>query len=452
MIRHFIFLLVCCAAQASGAATALFEIHESPAIYLQTPLEHTLHRYSNDSHLGDLLVMDRDGALLPARIVVAPGEQQAAVGETLRFFTVPAGTEQNWFVKRNGETVLRLDDEALTLTLGDKGEAQQKSFFYIVDLREHKTLIARLSLDWPAEDGQYLPVEISGSNDLLSWTELARDTLLQLEKNDEELLRKEVAVHIAPERYAFLRIRFPGNESVSLTGLTAFEPQRENRQAAQRWEVPGQVADEQYSASARDSRGKAEPVAAWEFRRQEKAPARAVSLDLQEAAYGDLLRIYSRDSRQQNWRLLHSGIWFNVQLGKNWQRSDPVAIHPNTDRYWRIELAQAAAGAVDPRLVLEQPAQTLQFIANDNPPYCIAISANSDSGGLSPRVIASLVGDKEVQWQTVAAKAIPGLQPPAQAEQELNWSAWLFWTVLALSVVILTGFALRLYRQMNTES
>ncbi|MCW8195941.1 DUF3999 domain-containing protein [Proteobacteria bacterium 005FR1] len=441
-----------CVALPSAAQTPVFETTENRAVYLQAPLAHVIYRYARDSQLHDLVVLDANGNELPSRVIDAPAvKSENAELVSLSFFAVPAGTKpQSWF--SDGKARVEIDGGTVSVTVDelDSKAAREGTAFYLVDLRNLEVTIDGISLDWPtAEPGQYLQVSVEGSDDLQHWQNLALETLVQLSREGEMLLHREIPLSLRPDQFDYLRIRFPKGESPELSGISALRAPVVEYLPLDRWQVEGKLAEAQSSVVERAMTAERDPVAAWHYQREENAPARAVSIDLGEIPYGDRLRIYSRDDDSFEWRLLHSGIWFNARVGDEWQRSEAISTYPNTDRFWRVELAQAIAAKTKPVLVFEQPRQLLQFIANNNPPYRIAVADTVRSGKAAGQVLSQLIGDDSVEWQSVDLSLIEGVRPPAAKAAGLNWSAWLFWALLVLAVLVLIAFAVRLYRQMK---
>lgn len=443
-----------CAALPSAAQTPVFETAENPGIYLQAPLEHVVYRYARDSQLRDLVVLDVDGNELPSRIIDAPAVQrESAEPIALSFFAVPAGTTpRSWL--NDGKARVEIDGGTVSVTVDelDSKATREGIAFYLVDLRNLDVAIDKISLDWTTpEAGQYLQVNVEGSDDLRQWQNLALETLVQLSREGEMLLHREVPLSLRPDQFDYLRIRFPKGEAPELSSVSAFHAPVVEYIPVDRWQVSGQLAEAQRSMIERATTPNSDPLAAWSYQREDNAPARAVSIELGDIPYGDRLRIYSRDDESYDWRLLHSGIWFNAKVGDDWQRSEAISIYPNTDRFWRVELDAALEHKADPVLVFEQPRQVMQFIANNNPPYRIAVAETVRPGKASGQVLSQLIGDESVEWQFVQLKFLEGVSPPPDKGAGLNWSAWLFWSLLVLAVVVLIAFALRLYRQMNAQ-
>lgn len=435
---------------ASEELTPIYEIAESSGIYLQAPLPHDIYRYSQSSQLKDVVVIDRDGNSLPSRIVTA---EQIVSGEgerfPLTFFPVTAGPEPgSWIVQ--GNTRVQIDEKAIAISLEGEGDSSRTaaSRFYLIDLRNQEQTIENLELNWTGDEfSQFLPVEVSGTNDLQHWTELARDTLAQLTKDGQTLLRNQIPLKLPPDRYDYLRIRFPSKGQAQLTEVHGHEPKPVQTVPPVRWQVQGHRARDQ-DPVIRAARA----ITAWEYQRDDKAPAQKIAIHLDQIIYGDTVRIYSRANNRRDWRLQHSGVWFNARVGDEWQRSDPAGIYPNSDPHWRLELSGEFRDSLKPELVFQHPRENLRFIANNNGPYRIAVVDEVPARRSAERVLGEVLGVDQVEWEEVEIEQLRGLDQHARTETGYNWTGILFWATLVTAVVMLVGFAVRLYRQLGHHS
>lgn len=450
-------IMVGIVASASVGAEPLriYELESPGATYLEMDLEREIYRYSPDPLLRDLMVLDAEGKELPSRIVTLhQALKESSTSYPLRFFPVQAGEDPSAWLSRRGAE-LRIDDDVVSLRLDPERRAQGPAAeFYIIDISNLDQALDVLEVDWLADEAnRVVAVEVSGSNDLQRWTALTRATLAQLDKEGETLLRNSVKLSLQPKRYDYLRLRFLNNTAVQVQSLAGHRVVRHiEGPASQRWQIAGVLADDQrpvrtdrrYGAEATRS-----DITAWEFQRDERAPINRVSLDLGAAGYGDRVRLYSREHPRQPWQLLHSGIWFNVKVGDEWQQSEAIILQANSHPYWRLELSKGQA-LIDPALVFEYPQQRLQFIANNTPPYSVAINAEIPAQRAASQVFMRVLDGREVDWQSVSKKMVEGVQP-VDVRVGFNWQALLFWAALSLAVVVLAVFALRLLRQMDNQ-
>lgn len=461
--KQFLFLSCLLVMTANAEVIPVYQINEASDTYVQTTLTHDIYRYSADTQLNDLVVTDQQGNKLPYRIT-APHTQVSEQSQltNARFFPVAVGAPPETLIALSSASI-RLDANEISVsvekTTNDKLQDQSVPVdFYVVDVSDLKNRIDRLVVDWQAtETNQYLEVQVSGTNDLTTWSNIAQTTLVQLQKEGQLLTRNKIAVNLSEMQYAYLRLKFTrGNENLQLTKIQIENTDKiANAPVTDTWEIKGALAEDQDSALRAGNHTVTIPVAAWEFARDDIAPITNISLNLGTIMYGDSIKVFSRNTEKQPWQLLHQGIWFNAQVGSEWQQSDAINIYSNSDVYWRIELNELVRTTLNPILVFHRQPQTLQFIANNAAPYKIAIDdqATPNNQQTSAQIFAQLVNGKKLQWgQVVFTELNPNIDSFARHGMQMSWKTLLFWGILLLAVAVLVGVAVRLMRQMKTST
>jgi hypothetical protein len=464
---HFIkklFLLLSCGSILTVQAETIpvYKLGQAQGTYLETVITHDLYRYSSDARLKDVVVIDARGNKLPYRIS-APDAQIAERVEQIpvRFFPVAVGTAP--------ETLLALSSASIRLDANEISVSVEKSIneqlqdkaapidFYIVDLSDIKQRVDTLKINWTAnESAQYVEVQVSGTNDLTNWTHLAQITLVQLQKDGQSLTRNKVPLNLTELQYAYLRVKSLGgggqlhlsNVEIENTTKTAKPP------IPDRWEVTGQVAADQDSALRVGTPSLSMPVAAWEYQRDDIAPVTRIGLQLGTVVYGDLARIYSRPDKKYPWQLVHQGIWFNTQIGSDWQHSDEFTLYNNSDMYWRVELHQQVRTTANPVLIFHRSPETLQFIANDAAPFQIAIETDPklQNQNTNMQIFSALVSGKNPGWMEVNIEKLnPDIRQFARHGMQISWKTILFWSVLLIAVGVLVLLAAKLLKQVSRK-
>lgn len=461
--KRFLFFSCLLGMTANAEVIPVYQIDDAPGTYVQTTLTHDIYRYSADSQLNDLVVTDQQGNKLPYRIT-APGTQVNEQSQltSARFFPVAVGSPPEALIALSSASI-RLDANEISVSVEktNKDTLQDQSVpvdFYVVDLSDVKTRVDKLVVDWQVtETNQYLEVQVSGTNDLTTWSNIAQNTLAQLQKEGQLLTRNKIAVNLSEMQYAYLRLKFTrGNENLQLTKIQIENTDKiANAPVVDTWEVKGALAEDQDSALRAGNHTAAMPVAAWEFARDDIAPVTNVSLNLGTIMYGDNIKVFSRNTEKQAWQLLHQGIWFNTQVGSDWQQSDAIDIHSSSDVYWRVELNELVRTTLNPTLVFHRQPQTLQFIANNAAPYKIAIDdqAAPNNQQTSTQIFSQLVSEKELQWGQVAFTELnPNIDSFARHGMQISWRTVFFWVTLSLAVGVLVYVAVRLMGQMKNTT
>lgn len=456
-------LLLGVSSLVSAEVIPVYQIDDAPGTYVQTALTHDIYRYSADNQLTDLVVIDQQGNKLPYRIATPTAQVSEQSQHTpVHFFPVAVGAAPETLLALSSASI-RLDANEISVSVEKttKEELQNNSAptdFFVVDLSDLKTRADKLVLAWPASEAhQYLEVAVSGTNDMTNWAPITQTTLVQLQKDGQQLTRNKIDINLSEMQYAYLRLKFTrGAENLALTTIHVENTDKTaNAPVADEWEVQGSLAKDQDSALPAERHSNHLPVAAWEFTRDDIAPVNQISLKLGKVMYGDLIKVFSRPSSKQPWQLIHQGIWFNTQVGSEWQQSDAIKTHHNSDTQWRIELNELVRTTLTPTLVFNRSAQTLQFIANNAAPYSVAIDnqTTTNNQAVSTQIFAQLMNGKEVQWAQVNNKSLnPDLDSFARHQLHISWKTILFWVILIGAVGALVGVAVRLVGQMRTST
>jgi hypothetical protein len=461
---HFIkncFLLLLCGSILSAQAETIpvYKIGQAQGTYLETTITHDLYRYSSDTRLKDVVVIDAQGNKLPYRISAPDTHIAQQVEQTpVRFFPVAVGTAP--------ETLLALSSASIRLDANEISVSVEKSIneqlqdraapidFYIVDLSEVKQPVDALKINWPAnESSQYVEVQISGTNDLTNWTPLAQTTLVQLQKDGQSLTRNKIPLNLTELQYAYLRVKsLPGGGQLHLSNVEIENATKTAKlPMPDRWEVTGEIAVDQDSALRVDTLSRSMPVAAWEYQRDNIAPVTRIGLQLGTVLYGDFARIYSRPDKKHSWQLVHQGIWFNTQVGIDWQHSDDFTLYNNSDMYWRVELHEKVRTTANPVLIFHRPSETLQFIANNAAPFQIAIETDPtlQNQNTNTQIFSTLVSGKNPRWVEVNIEKLnPDIRQFARYGMQISWKTVLFWGGLLIAVGVLIFLAIRLLKQI----
>lgn len=454
-------ILFALSASICAEVIPVYQVSEAGGTYVQVPLTHDIYRYSADAQLNDLLVTDQQGNKLPYR-VIAPSiknTEQTQLAD-VRYFPVPVGAAPETLLVLSSASI-RLDDNEISVSaIKDHNETQNQSVptdFYVVDLSDLRTRADKLKLLWPvSEQHQYLEVQVNGTNDMTIWTPIVKTTLVQLQKDGEQLTRNKIPLNLDAQQYAYLQLKFTrGGEGLRLTQVQIENTENQAEPVVKdSWKVSGALAEKQESALHAINSGKKQSVAAWEFERDDIAPITNISIDLGTVSYGDHIKVFSRSTKKQPWNLIHQGIWFNAQVGDDWQRSNAMSIYSNSDTQWRVELNEQVRTSANPQLVFTRQPEVLQFIANNTTPFNIAIDTEAAAGNqqTSTQIFSQLTSGKEISWQQANYNELkPELHKFARHSLNISWKTILFWSVLVGAVGVLVFVAIRLISQIDRK-
>ncbi len=456
-----IFLMSLCVF-ARAEAIAVYQIEQPAGDFIQVSLDHDIYRYSSKPDLSDLLVVDALGNTLPHRVTASPPKITTQSRELpLRFFPVVVGAAPETLLALSSASI-RLDDNEISVSVEKKDKPQNQDTsvpidFFLIDLSDSKDAVDALKVDWAVnERNQYIQVEVSGTNDLTNWNSLTKNTLVQLQKDGQSLLRTTIPLGLAPMQYAYLRLKFigAGDHFTPITIASKNMGSADKTFVMDEWEVHGELAGEQTSLVSGASVLAKSPVAAWEFLREDISPLEQIRVQLGAFMYGDTLRIFSRPHKKEDWRLVHEGIWFNVQVGSTWQQSEPILVNGNSDSLWRIELNESVRAKVQPILRVSRQPELLQFIASTHPPFKISIETDSQKNiPANQQIFSQITAGKEIRWSHVdVTRLSPDIDQFVRHGIAVSWKSILFWSVLLLAVALLLFLALRLAKQVTNHS
>lgn len=448
--------------QAAPSVTPLFTIAGDAGTFMQVPLNHSAYLI-NPAGDGAFVVLDGQHNPLPGAITPwRPQEttvQSHINHHTVPFFAVAAETSAQALKDVLISRSLYQGDQLKRITTTDS-LSPQTADFYLLDLREVQEDINALIFEWENNaQNQFLLVQLDASQDLLNWHSLGQGSLVQVQEQGQSLIHNRINLALAKQTFAYLRLTIlRGAEHLRITQISAEEQHLTHTPPAaalERWSLAGTVAKEQTSAYAPRAHSPGNPVRAFEFSRQESAPAEQLSIHLGTQPYANSLRLFARATPQDAWQLIHQGIWFNTQVGTTWQTAEPIDIDGNRAQYWRVEFA--AGGPIDAaELVFSWHPPLLQFIANNTPPFTLASS--DDNGSFNrAQVFHQLVAKHTAAGPApiwTDAQLIALSTPPALSAQKtglgINWRTGLFWLALIGAVALLALLAWRLLKQLNT--
>ncbi|GGY70825.1 hypothetical protein GCM10011613_14170 [Cellvibrio zantedeschiae] len=442
----------------SYCATPIYQVNDVEGTFIQVPLSHEIYQYSREAGLQDLVVLDAEQNPLPYRLVSIANDtrvtEEKVVSESLRFFPVaPDATPDTLRKLHTSQISVRGNNTQVATT--DKTLNNATPEFYLVDISQLDHELTSLTVDWVGQiNNQYLEVELEGTRNLKNWYSLARSTLVQITQQDETLKRNYIDVKIPKKDFEFLRLKIlRGAENLQITQVVGEQKigeviQKTNKET---WSLKGTTAKTQTTVYLPGSHSKTYPVAAWEFNRNEVTPIDTLAIDFGTYTYGDSAKIFSRNNEKQNWQLRHQGIWFNAQVGSQWQKSSPVSVYANRDKYWRIELNDSAKNIAAPNLIFGWQPTQLQIITNNKPPYVLAIEEGTHTNNRE-QVFNQIIGASKPVW--VGASLHPlEVSPDAfsRSKSVIDWKQWLFWVALVLAVGVLLAFSLKLFKQLNVS-
>jgi hypothetical protein len=314
----------------------------------------------------------------------------------------------------------------------------------LFDVREEKNPLAALEVAGALPPNVLVNLELTSSENLQDWTPVAvKGPLFHFDGADAPHNTTLVLQQTLQPRGRYLRLRWAGQDGVSVTAITGQLAADRTQPAPLRAALPAGLVD-----------GKAALSWALPF------ATLITALHLQAVQDNTLVpvRIAGRMDAAQPWRNLASTVVFRLDSVGTGAANAPVTLPATPLRALRVEasngLALPAGGL---QATVEFAPVQLAFVASGAGPFTLAAGrANTPAaavdaglfGAVSPAKLAELPLATVDTLQTDAPVATPQWLA-AWLPAGLPWRSVLLWGVLLAGVLVLGGVAVSLLRQLN---
>ena len=407
-------------------------------------LDETVYRQLRDPQLRDLVVLNRDGAAVPADLF-APQDALAKPAQHIPvpWFALPAppadGSTQGWELVSQADADGRLRHVEARITNPSAAALPRNAL--LVDVSRVREAIVALELQWQPIEALDLGYRVDASDDLEHWQTLAtRGRMIDLQRDGRRLLHRRIELYGLLPQYQkarYLRLTPDRNDQpVAITDVFV------ELAAARALPEPAWLE----LAGRQAGSGK---EAVFEFTLDGRFPVQLVDVAL-AGNHAIEWWLESRDDTDASWQL-RAGPWmaYRVDAAGSGSRSPPQALAGNVrDHYWRLRTNVDVADA--PTLRLGYRPESVVFLAQGPAPYALAAgSARAHRADAPiPQLIAELRQQRGTDWQP--APAYLGTAQPLAGDAALkpayDWKSWLLWAVLALGALVVAGFAFSLLR------
>ena len=415
------------------------------------------------SDLGDVRVLNAGRDVVPHTLRRAP-PPDTPNAEWRAVASFPMSDAQ---ASASGRTQVKVDASGAVLEVTTDA-VRRTTTAYLVDVSAIDDPLTRLALSWDAPPGvTFLArVNVQGSNDLDRWhTLVSSAAVAQLQRDAHTLTQSEIELSQTGERARYLRISWPKELSaVTLTSVRV-RPRATAAQAEIHWRTLTADHLEPEGAAVYDARGlfpveyvdldfaDASDVVSITVRSR-SAPA---SPGLPQRLGGVASGLPQRLGGVASWQIRHTGLFYSLQEADGAIRSAPARIASATDRFWSIERAGGAGWTVAraPRLKIGWHPHELVFVAQGPAPYTLVYgSARVEAADAPVDALLGSLDEAERARQVRPATLGPprslggadALTPPPPLRRAM------LWTILVGAVALLAWFAIRTFRDTNTES
>jgi len=412
-------------------------------------LDETVYRQARDPQLRDLVVLNRDGAPVPAG-AFAPQDALAKPSQriALPWFALPTARAdpglQGWELVSQADADGRLRRVEARIT--DRGAAPLPRNALLVDVSRVREAIVALELQWQPLEALDLGYRVEASDDLEHWQTLAtRGRMVDLQREGRRLLHRRIELYgLLPhyQKARYLRLTPDRDDQpLALTGVFA------ELAAARAEPAPAWLE----LTARRDDPG----AATFEFALEGRFPVRQADVAL-AGNHAVEWRLESRDDVDAPWRL-RAGPWmaYSVDAAGSGSHSPARMLDGIVrDRHWRLRAN--AAVAETPTLRLGYRPEAVVFLAQGAGPYSLAAGSARALRAEAPiaQLLAELRSQRGNDWQP--SPAYLGTARPLAGDAALqpvyDWKSWLLWAVLALGAIVVAGFAFSLLRSPGTPA
>lgn len=411
---------------------------------LIVPLE--VYRSSADNRIRDLGVYDSFGNPIP-RVVFLPPEDRPVVEERFQLNFLPLyvttkGDPQNLRLlveQKDARTMVSLNTQE---RVNEESTSEEALTSYIVDTRKIQQRINHIELFWPNSLGPFIgQVAVHGSDDLETWSQIGSGSIASLSDQGTAIEQRKISISNAS--YDFLQLTWgslPDDWRVlALEGISSSSGDDRSRE---RLLLDVSQKNEDENSLIYDVSG--------------SVLADQVSLTLPKEISVLNAEVFAWNSRQADWRRVHSGMFYDFRDYSEPMVNPPQSISPVRASRWKVVVKEGTALA-DVKLEIGWKPDKLVFVAQGSAPYQLVAGRASDAldGFPQTKLNDSAILGLADNGDLVATAALGprfALAGPQQLEQPFSpeWGTWATWAGLIAGVLFVGFMALSLLRQMKS--
>jgi hypothetical protein len=413
------------------------------ATFYELDLPAAAYHVITRSDLGDLRVFNASAAVVPHQLRPQPAVavDTSTQHRTLTLFPLPATSDGelpgdlSLHIERGaGGTIvdLRSRDDQPTKNGNPSG--------WLVDTGPAKTGRTKaLTLSWaPTNIDAIGEVRIDNSSDLTHWTPLTTAAIASLSFQGQRLEQNRVVLPHQPLRY--LRLTWPpALASLELTSIDlSYETTRQISLPLQH-----------YTARAVTT---ADNNRSYEFQLPGPLPIEEIRLLLPVSNTLAECRLESAELPVGPWQSRWRGLVYRLGRGTSEIASPTVAVSRNRHRNWRLECTPSEAGLqAPPSIDFGWRPDRVLFLAQGEPPFLLA--AGSQRVGPARFPVDYLKHDQITPGQAWSRQelSLGGEQPLEPINATLPWKKIILWVLLGGGVLLISGLAVSLHRQMRSS-
>ncbi|RYZ94988.1 MAG: DUF3999 family protein, partial [Moraxellaceae bacterium] len=153
LLAALLLTLCACRTLAANTSTAIYEIDAAQGTFLQIPLSHDVYRFSQNTNLDNLAVLDAQQNPLPMRVMAihAPAglPLRQTISHAIAFFPVASDATAETLRKMYSTQTNIYGDKTQIIT-SEKTLDNTTAEFFLLDISKLEQAITRLIVDWDA--------------------------------------------------------------------------------------------------------------------------------------------------------------------------------------------------------------------------------------------------------------------------------------------------------------
>jgi hypothetical protein len=246
---------------------------------------------------------------------------------------------------------------------------------YLIDVSQVPNGLEKLILKWRRHRTNVLiKARLEASDDLKQWRPIVDSaTLSDIRHGEQRLAKRAIVLPSADRPVPYLRLTLvSGADGVTLEAAEGVVSHVADQIPARQW----------FQARYRPDRAAA---GSMQFDSGGHFPVDQIDLRLSQTNSLVFGTIQSRDSDQTVWHVHYEGAFYQLNMGPETLRNDPVPVRPSRDRYWKLDIdnRQSRLGNSIPRLMLGWRPQELFFVAEQGVAYIFAYGSGK-AGPMPP--------------------------------------------------------------------
>ena len=407
---------------------------KEPGAFYSFILSDAVHQRLKRQDMRDLFLFDSNGNTVPFTVNTEIKEREDTVRKSIPFF--PIYTKKKVRPEEFRLDVSTTGNSVKVYSSTGNAENGQTLSGYLLDVRAFPKTPHTLHFTWEQSGKNFaVPLNISAGSDLLSWTSYAgTGTIAEFHQADKILKQDSIELTVRANGEKYMLISWQDdNQPPNLTfieGTTStISPQAPNTRLV--------------SADKSASSGE------YTYDLGGLYPLISINLAVENGYYPGAL-VYSGNGDLAKWHKMTQADFYKVKIKGQEIRNRSLYLTGHNERFWRILLSKDLAPTTAPDLEISWTPIEVQFLAQGTPPFLLAFgnddAPESPSGGLF-----SLVSIEGTDLNPITLGEIHRLanSPKQENGMPINWGQWLLWGLLVAAVIMLTGMAWRLVKNLK---